>query len=379
MSHTPNDPTVPDPQSQPETTRPEAAQRETPQPEAPQQGVPAHKVRWGFSRKQILVAGVAALVVLGGGAGVAVAAARGGETGNQVAAAPSSTKSGLDTSAQQSGRVRAKAVPAAVEALKASGFKPVHAGELTVATTGASAPISFHSDDGSTLIGSDVDVAQLVADSLGLKLRVEATSWADWPLGVQSGKYDVVLSNVGVTEDRKDLFDFATYRHGLHSFLVTDESPLKKLEEPADIAGLKIVVGSGTNQEKILQAWNAKNEAAGLKPAELVYYDDAAASLLALRSGRVDAALGPNPAQLYQVKVSPGLRTVGQVNAGWPDNSDVGIVTGKGNGLVKPLSLALGAVQKSGQLTTALTRWGLEGEEVEKVQVNPPGLPRAAK
>lgn len=369
MSHTPNDPNVSDSQPQPDVAA-------AGQPPVAQQS----KARRGFSRKQAIVAGLAALVVVGGGTGVAVAATRGGEAASQVAPASSSTSDGgLDTSAEQKGRVRLSQVPAAVEALKASGFTPVHAGELTVATTGASAPISFHADDGSTLIGSDVDVAQLVADALGLKLRVEATSWADWPLGVQSGKYDVVLSNVGVTEDRKDLFDFATYRHGLHSFLVTDQSPLKKLSEPADIAGLKITVGSGTNQEKILQAWNAKNEAAGLKPAELVYYDDAAASLLALRAGRVDAALGPNPTQLYQVKVSPGLRTAGEINAGWPDNSDVGIVTGKGNGLVKPLSQALGAAQKSGDLTKALKRWGMEGEEVEKVQVNPKGLPRATK
>lgn len=366
MSHTPHDPNAPS--------------NETGSSNAAEQHAPGGKPRRRLSRKQAIAAGIAALIVVGGGAGVAVAATRGGEASTQPDAAASSTVSGgLDTSGEQKGRVSLSEVPAAVEALKESGFKPVHAGELTVATTGASAPISFHSDDGSTLIGSDVDVAQIVADGLGLKLRVEATSWADWPLGVQSGKYDVVLSNVGVTEERKDLFDFATYRHGLHSFLVTEESPVTKLEEPADIAGLKITVGSGTNQEKILQAWNAKNETAGLKPAELVYYDDAAASLLALRAGRVDAAFGPNPAQQYQVKVSPGLRTVGEVNAGWPDNSDVGIVTGKGNGLVKPLSLVLGAAQKSGDLTEALKRWGLEGEEVEKVQVNPKGLPRAAK
>lgn len=338
--------------------------------------------RRGFSKRQRLVVGVAALaLVAAAGGGLALALNR--PAANPDAAVDAqraaATGTGIDTSAEQKARVRLEAVPAAVEQLKASGFKPVVAGKLTVATTGASAPISFHSDDGTTLVGSDVDVAQLIADGLGLELNTQATSWADWPLGVQSGKYDVVLSNVGVTEDRKDLFDFATYRHGLHTFLVADESPLKQVKDAADVAGLKIVVGSGTNQEKILQAWNAQNVKAGLPGIEFVYYDDASAALLALRSGRVDASFGPSPAQLYQAKVTPGLRNVGRVNAGWPDNSDVGVVTAKGNGLVQPIATVLEEARTSGALTKALTLWGLQGEQVGKTEVNPKGLPRQPK
>jgi polar amino acid transport system substrate-binding protein len=340
---------------------------------------PAPKRR--LSSKQRLVAGIGALAVVaaavGGTALVLNRPTSGADT--QLAAATAAASHGLDTSAEQAGRVRLEQVPAAIEQLKASGFTPIHAGELTVATTGGSAPISFTADDGKTLIGSDVDVAQLIADGLGLKLRLEATAWADWPLGVQSGKYDVVLSNVGVTEERKDLFDFATYRHGLHTFLVTKDSPLKDVKEAKDIAGLKIVVGSGTNQEKILTAWNQLNEKAGLAPAELVYYDDQSAALLALKSGRVDASFGPNPSATYQAQVDPELRTVGRVNAGWPDNSDVGVVTAKGNGLVQPVATVLEEARTSGKLTEALTRWQLQGEQVEKTEVNPKGLPRQTK
>lgn len=350
----------------------------TEQEQTPQGSGPApRRRRRRLSRKQVGLVAVAALAVVAAGTGITLGATRGGGA-DAEAAAVSTDAAGLDTSVAQSGRVRISEVPSAVEELRDSGFSPVHAGELTVATTGTSAPLSFAASDGSTLIGSEVDVAQLIADGLGLKLRVEATSWADWPLGAQSGKYDLVLSNVGVTQERKDLFDFATYRHGLHSFLVRADADLGRLSKPADIAGLKIVVGSGTNQEKILQAWNKINEKAGREPAELVYYDDTAAALLALRSGRVDADLGPNPTQIYQAKVSDDLKVVGRINAGWPDNSDVGAVTDKGNGLVKPVAQVLRSAKKSGDLTKALARWDLQGEEVEKVEVNPRGLPRTS-
>ncbi len=107
-----------------------------------------------------------------------------------------------------------------------------------------------------------------------LQLNVVQTSWEDWPLGVSSGKYDAVISNVTVTEARKKRFDFATYRQDVLGFYVKTTSKITSLKEARDIAGLKIIVGSGTNQEKVLLAWNEANEKAGIAPALLQYFDD---------------------------------------------------------------------------------------------------------
>ncbi|WP_164708774.1 transporter substrate-binding domain-containing protein, partial [Pseudomonas viridiflava] len=106
--------------------------------------------------------------------------------------------------------------------------------------------------------------------------------WEDWPLGVSSGKYDAVISNVTVTEARKKRFDFATYRQDVLGFYVKSTSPITEIKEAKDIAGLKIIVGSGTNQEKVLLAWNEANEKAGIAPAILQYFDDKAAAQLAV-------------------------------------------------------------------------------------------------
>ena len=102
------------------------------------------------------------------------------------------------------------------------------------------------------MIGADPDFALLIADSLGLKLNLVPLAWADWPLGLASGKYDAVISNVGVTEQRKEKFDFSTYRLGLHGFFVKSDSKIAGIKEPKDAAGLSLSVGGGTNQERIL-------------------------------------------------------------------------------------------------------------------------------
>jgi polar amino acid transport system substrate-binding protein len=359
----------------------------SPTPE-PSTAPPARKRR-RLTGLQPLVVGVAAALVVGFAGGIGGGALLWKQDGQADAAASSSAAgeseepavdgSVVDTSPQQKERVRTEPIQEAVKKLEESGFEPVESGKLTIATTSATAPLTFHASDGSTVVGSEVDVAQLLADGLDLELDVKTTNWADWPLGVQSGKYDIVVSNVGVTEERKDLFDFATYRHGLHSFLVRKDSGIKQMESAADIAGKKIVVGSGTNQEKILQSWNEANKKKGLDEAELVYYDDSSAGLLAVKSQRVDAFFGPNPGQIYQSQVDDELTTVGLVNAGWPDNSDVGVATAKDNGLVDVLATVLEHDRESGELKKSQQRWGLESELVDKVEVNPKGLPRPAE
>lgn len=84
-----------------------------------------------------------------------------------------------------------------------------------MASTLGASPISTYATDGSTAIGFDPELGRLVGESLGLKVESIPVAWADWPFGAIAGKYDAVISNVAVTEERKERFDFSTYRRGL--------------------------------------------------------------------------------------------------------------------------------------------------------------------
>ncbi|KAB1643550.1 ABC transporter substrate-binding protein [Gulosibacter chungangensis] len=295
-----------------------------------------------------------------------------------VAGTETANPSGFDlTSTNVDSRVHIDEVAEAVEALEASGFEPINEGQLTVAINSYVAPLAFAAeDDPNLVIGSEADFAQLVADGLGLELNVESVAWADWPLGVQSGKYDVVISNVTVTEERKDLFDFATYREDVLGFAVTADSPIESITEAKDVAGLKIVVGSGTNQEAILQQWDEENVANGLDPVEFVYFDDNAAAQLALSSGRVDALLSPNAVLAFAAAQTGETQVVGTLNGGWPESANIGVATAKDNGLIEPVQLVLASAIESGAYQEVIDRWALQDEAIEESLVNPPGLPR---
>lgn len=248
-------------------------------------------------------------------------------------------------------------------------------GKFTVAVAALnSPPLTLFSDDNKTLLGSEVDIARLVADSLGLELNVVPTSWEDWPLGVSSGKYDAAITNVTVTKARKEKFDFATYRKDSLGFYVKSGSHITSLNKAEDIAGLRIIVGSGTNQEAILLAWDEDNRKKGLKPFTPIYVKDDAAQTLALQSGRADAYFGPNVIGAWKAALTGQTKLVGSVDGGWPKAAHIAVTLKKGNGLVKPVNTALNGVIQGGEYDKVLNRWGEGIERLDHSEINPPGL-----
>lgn len=282
----------------------------------------------------------------------------------------------FDLSPDQPGRVRAEKDPAAIAAIP-HDFKFLSPGRFTVAISPGGPPLATYATDAKTVVGADPDYALAVADSLGFDLELVPVAWADWPLGLVSGKYDAVISNVGVTEERKEKFDFSTYRQGLHGFFVKADSDVKEIREPKDAAGLSITVGASTNQERILLKWSDENVKAGLEPIQLQYHDDEAARLVALRAGRVDVIVQPHAQLAYIAARDKNIKRVGTLSAGWPERSDVAIATRKGSGLADALTLATNHLMKSGAYARLLERWQLAEEALPQSQTNPPGLPKS--
>ncbi|QCI99540.1 ABC transporter substrate-binding protein [Agrobacterium larrymoorei] len=282
----------------------------------------------------------------------------------------------FDLSPAQSGRIHVERDNAAIAAVP-KDFKFVTAGKFTVAVAPGGPPLATYATDARTVVGADLDYASAIAESLGLELELVPVAWADWPLGLTSGKYDAVISNVGVTELRKEKFDFSTYRQGLHGFFVRSDSGITAINEPKDAAGLRIIVGASTNQERILLKWNDQNVAAGLKPLELQYYDDEATSLVALAAGRADVIVQPHAQLVFIAARDKNIKRVGTLAAGWPERSDVAITTRKGSGLADALTLATNNLIKSGAYARILARWQLSEEALPESRTNPPGLPKS--
>ncbi|MFE6776653.1 ABC transporter substrate-binding protein [Streptomyces sp. NPDC057702] len=248
-----------------------------------------------------------------------------------------------------------------------------------VNSSGPAAPLNFYATDNKTLIGVETDIAALIANVLGLKPEFTSTSWENIFVGLSSGKYDLGASNITVTEERKDRYDFATYRKDDLAFEARKGSGLK-VEGPADVAGRTVAVSSGTNQEKLLVEWSKENERAGRKPVNIKYYQNATDTYLALESRRIEIYLGPNPNAAYHAAATGKTEIIGNKSgAGSSLQGLIAATTKKDNGLVGPMAEALNEVIKNGSYAKVLERWGLSNEAVAKSEINPPGLPRTNK
>ena len=304
---------------------------------------------------------------------LALSACGGSDSGTSAGSAdPSASAASVNLGPDQK-RVRAEKVDAIAKLLPAA---VVTEGKLTVGTTGdGTPPLSFRATDDKTVIGVEPDIAQLVADVLGLKLDLQISSWENLFLAIKTGQYDAGFANITVTEERKEIYDFATYRVDTLAFEALTQKKLK-ISKPADIEGLTIGVSPGTNQEEVLRRWDEQNKKEGKKPIKFQYYQKAADFFLSLQSGRLDAYFGPNPTLAYHVVTNPTFEIVGNVNGGGQIPAQIAAMTKKGSGLVEAYSAALNELIKNGKYDEVLKRWGLTNEAIPTSEVNPQGLPK---
>ena len=95
---------------------------------------------------------------------------------------------------------------------------------LYMATEGTFPPYEYY--DGDKLVGIDVEVAGAIAEKLGMKLEIQDVEFGAIVAGVESGKYDIGMAGMTVTEDRKKQVSFSTtYATGVQVVIVKEDSP----------------------------------------------------------------------------------------------------------------------------------------------------------
>ena len=115
-------------------------------------------------------------------------------------------------------------------------------GVLTMATNATFPP--YESYEGNDIVGIDADIAKAIADKLGLKLEIQDMEFNSIITAVQSGKADLGLAGMTVTDERKQSVDFTdSYATGIQSVIVKEGSSIKSID---DLKGKKIGVQLAT-------------------------------------------------------------------------------------------------------------------------------------
>ncbi|KND25633.1 ABC transporter substrate-binding protein [Streptomyces acidiscabies] len=261
------------------------------------------------------------------------------------------------------------------EAIRKRGTLVIGSGSLP----SGSAPLGYIGDDQKTLTGAEPDLARLVAAVLGLKSENKRFTWENLFVGIDSGKVDIGFSNITDTEERKQKYDFASYRQDNLGFEKLKSNSWTFDGTYRSLAGKTVSVGAGTNQERLLLEWQKKLKAEG-ENLTIKYFQDGNSTYLALNSGKIDAYLGPNPSLSYhvtQTAKSPAPTAIAGTYSGAGETLQglIAATVKKDSGLAKPVADAINHLIGNGQYAKWLDSWNLANEAVTKSEINPPGLP----
>jgi len=116
---------------------------------------------------------------------------------------------------------------------------------LVMATNAAFPPYEFISDDdGETIVGIDAEIAAAIAEKLGMSLVIEDMEFGSIITAVQTGKVDMGMAGMTVTEERLQNVNFSsTYATGVQVIIIPEGSAIASLD---DLAGAKIGVQEST-------------------------------------------------------------------------------------------------------------------------------------
>ena len=164
-------------------------------------------------------------------------------------------------------------------------------GTLIVGMEGNWSPWTYHDEKTGELTGLEVDIANLIAEGLGVKADFQEAPWDALLAGVDAGRFDIICNGVGYTDERAKSYSFTTPYVYSNKVLVVaaDNEEIKTVD---DLKGKKTANSASSTYAALAEQYGAT----------LVPVDTLGETMDMLVQGRVDATLNA------QVSIADYLR-----------------------------------------------------------------------
>lgn len=228
------------------------------------------------------------------------------------------------------------------------------AGVLRVATSLQWAPFAYESEEGEA-VGIDIGLMKLLAAKLGLTAEITDIKFPSIVPGVSTGRYDVGVNQIGITEEREKVVDFVPYFNSGYSLLV------RKGETDIDInnlCGRTLALTQGSAQIKVVEELSKGCVDAGRPEIGMQFYPNSADTYLAVANGRTDGFMTGKAVGVYTSRGNPKLEVAPGMLEG--RRSVAGIIVGEDSDALRTaLSLALESAVADGSYTALLEEHGV--------------------
>lgn len=158
-------------------------------------------------------------------------------------------------------------------------------GKIVVGTASGYPPYEFidASKGDKTVIGIDMEIAQALADKLGVKLEVQDMNFQSLLSSLTSGKVDIAIAGINPTDERRKTMDFSDDYLPTEQMVLIRKADADKYKSLEDFYGKTIGVQKSTTQEAL-----TKNE---IKDAQIVGLAHVPEAVLELKHGKVDGVV----------------------------------------------------------------------------------------
>jgi polar amino acid transport system substrate-binding protein len=296
----------------------------------------------------LALAGVMAAVACGGGTSskdkTATAAAKGGGT-PAAGTAPAATK------------------PAAAK-IDITGVDELKDGTLDIGSDIAYAPIEFLDEKTNQPVGLDVDLANAMADALGVKAKFNNGAFDGLLPALDAKRYDAIMTAMTASASRKQTVDFVEYFNAGSGIIVSKNNP-KAIKTADDLCGKKVAVQEGTTQVDFIigtvdapGGQDKKCKDAGKGGIEMLKFPTDPDAVQALVAGQADAEMADFPVAAYSAQQSAGKL---EVVPNQIEPAPYGIALRKtSKPLNEALTKAFAEIKKNGKYDEILKKWNLE-------------------
>ena len=223
---------------------------------------------------------------------------------------------------------------------KKSGMT-VEAGKLNMGTNAAFPPYEYY--EGDTIVGIDAEIAQAIADELGLELVIEDMEFDGIIGAVTAGKVDMGLAGMTVTEDRLENVNFSdTYAHASQVVIVTNDSEIATVD---DLANKTVGVQLGTTGDIYAE---------DIEGVTLERYNKGFEAVQSLLTGKIDAVIiDEQPAKAF-VSQNEGIKILEEK---FTDEDYAAAIAKDNTELVEAVNKALASLKSSGKLDEIVAKY----------------------
>jgi ABC-type amino acid transport substrate-binding protein len=200
-------------------------------------------------------------------------------------------------------------------------------------------------DKNEKFVGFDMELIQLIADEMGMKLELKNTGWDGIIPGLNNGNYDCLISAMTITAERQKQIDFSTPYFSIKQAIVVKEDNTT-VTGPDNLIGKTITVQNGTTGDLF---------ASKIKNVKMKRFDTNPLALQELLNNNADAAVMDDLVAFNAIKKTKGLKVV-EIPAA--EKEDYGIGIKKGNEeLLGKINAAIAKLQANGKLDQLITKY----------------------